>query len=275
MSLTQADFDFVRTLVQKRAAIVLENDKAYLAETRLQALARREGLPSIQDLLQQLRLRPYGGLDQKVVEAMTTNETSFFRDMQPFEMLREMILPDLIRRRQSERRLNIWCAACSTGQEPYSFLFLLKEHFPSLNSWTISFTASDIATDVLEKARQGRYSQMEVNRGLPAPMLVKYFVRQGIEWQVREDLRKMISYKIINLIDPWPAFPPLDIILIRNVLIYFDVATKKQILAKARKLMHPDGYLLLGGAETTLNVDEAYERVEFRRSGCYKLRSVT
>ena len=272
MSLSQADFEYIRALVLKRSAIVLENEKVYLAETRLQTLARKEGLESIGQLLTRLRAAPHDGLHQKVVEAMTTNETSFFRDIQPFEMLRHLVIPDLLKLREKERRLTVWCAASSTGQEPYSLVMMLREHFPALATWNVSIVASDLSTEVLEKARQGRYSQMEVNRGLSAALLVKYFTRQGVEWQLKDDIRRTIDFRMINLIESWPPLPPADIILIRNVLIYFDVATKKQILAKARKVMRPDGYLFLGGAETTLNIDDAFERVEFQRSGCYKLR---
>jgi chemotaxis protein methyltransferase CheR len=272
VALQQADFDYVRGLVLRRSAIVLENEKLYLAETRLQALARREGIDSVEALVGRLRAAPHNGLHQKVVEAMTTNETSFFRDVQPFEMLKQVVIPELIKRRATERQLSVWCAASSTGQEPYSLAMLLRENFPSLAGWKVRITASDLSTEVLEKARQGRYSQLEVNRGLPAQMLVKYFQRQGVEWQIKDDIRNLIDYRQLNLIEPWPALPPPDVILMRNVLIYFDVETKRQLLGKARRLLRPDGYLFLGGAETTLNLDDSFERVEFQRAGCYQLR---
>jgi chemotaxis protein methyltransferase CheR len=272
VALSQADFEYVRGLVLRRSAIVLENEKHYLAETRLQAVARREGIDSLDTLVARLRTAPHNGLQQKVVEAMTTNETSFFRDVQPFEMLKQVVVPELMKRRATERQLSIWCAASSTGQEPYSLAMLLREHFPALATWKVRITASDLSTEVLEKARQGRYSQLEVNRGLPAQMLVKYFQRQGVDWQIKDDLRGLIDYRQVNLIEPWPSMPPLDVILIRNVLIYFDVETKRQILGKARRLLRPDGYLFLGGAETTLNLDDSFERVEFQRAGCYQLR---
>jgi chemotaxis protein methyltransferase CheR len=272
VALTQADFEYVRALVLKRSAIVLENEKLYLAESRLQAVARREGIDSIDTLVARLRTAPLNGLQQKVVEAMTTNETSFFRDVQPFEMLKQMVVPELMKRRATERRLNVWCAASSTGQEPYSLAMMLRESFPSLGGWKVRISASDLSTEVLEKARRGRYSQLEVNRGLPAHLLVKYFQRQGVEWQIKDDIRNVIDYRQLNLIEPWPALPPMDVILIRNVLIYFDVETKRQILGKARRLLRPDGYLFLGGAETTLKLDDSFERVEFQRTGCYQLR---
>ncbi len=273
MALSQTDFEFVRALVLKRSAIVLENEKLYLADTRLQAVARREGIESVEALVARLRTAAAGPLAQKVVEAMTTNETSFFRDVQPFEMLKQVVVPELMKRRAAERRLRIWCAASSTGQEPYSLAMLLREHFPALGGWDLRIVASDLSTDVLEKAKQGRYSQLEVNRGLPASLLVKYFQRQGTEWQLKDDVRRLIEFRQLNLIEPWPALPPCDVVLIRNVLIYFDVETKRQILGKARRVLRPDGYLFLGGAETTINLDDSFQRVEFQRAGCYQLRS--
>jgi chemotaxis protein methyltransferase CheR len=272
VALSQTDFEFVRALVMKRSAIVLENEKLYLADTRLQGVARREGIESVEALVARMRAAPAGPLHQKVVEAMTTNETSFFRDVQPFEMLKQVVVPELMKRREAERRLRIWCAASSTGQEPYSLAMLLREQFPALRGWDVRIVASDLSTEVLEKARQGRYSQLEVNRGLPATLLVKYFQRQGTEWQIKDDLRGLIEYRQLNLIEAWPTLPPLDVILIRNVLIYFDVETKRQILGRARRLLRPDGYLFLGGAETTLNLDDSFERIEFQRAGCYQLR---
>lgn len=272
MALSSADFDFVRSLVLKRSAIVLEDEKRYLAETRLCGLARREGYTSLEALVNVLRNGPNNGLQTKVVEAMTTNETSFFRDVHPFDALRQIVLPQLIRARAPERRLHIWCAASSTGQEPYSICMLLREYFSELANWNVNIVATDLCTDVLEKARAGRYTQLEVNRGLPAAMLAKYFTKQGLEWCVQDGIRGMVEYRVLNLIEPWPMMPSTDILLLRNVLIYFSVETKRQILAKVRKVLRPDGYLFLGGAETTLNLDDRFERLEFARSGCYRLR---
>jgi chemotaxis protein methyltransferase CheR len=272
MSLTPADFDYVRALVRQRAAIVLDDDKAYLAETRLLPLARALALGSVTDLVARLRAGPANGLHRQVVEAMTTNETSFFRDILPFESLRREVLPELRRRRTAERRLRLWSAACSTGQEPYCLAMLLCEQFGPPAGWDVRVVASDLSTEVLERARRGRYSQLEVSRGLPAPLLARYFQPQGAEWQVKDDVRRLVDYRQLNLIEPWPDLPPLDVIFLRNVLIYFDVATKRQVLGRVRRLLRPDGYLFLGGAETTLNLDDAFERVEFQRAGCYRLR---
>jgi chemotaxis protein methyltransferase CheR len=272
VALSKADFDFVRALIHRRAALVLEEEKAYLIESRLANLARREGFPSAADLVVQLRANRVSSLAQKVVQAMTTNETSFFRDAHPFEALRKHVLPDLIRRRAGTRRLHIWCAATSTGQEPYSVAMLLREHFADLVGWAVRITATDLSTDALARAREGRYSQLEIKRGLPVSFLVKYFTRQGTAWQLKDEVRRMVDFLPLNLIEAWPAMPRTDIVLMRNVLIYFDVETKKQILNRVRQLLQPDGYMFLGAAETTLNLDDHFERSEFERSGCYRLR---
>jgi chemotaxis protein methyltransferase CheR len=272
MTLRTEDFDYVRTLVRQSSAIVLEDSKAYLVDSRLQPLARQEGIASVADLVAQLRTGRSRALQQKVVEAMTTNETYFFRDIQPFEALRKLVLPQLIKSREAERRLAIWCGASSTGQEPYSLSILLREHFPALNNWSLTFLATDLSTEVLDKAREARYSQIEINRGMPAPLLVKYFRREGMVWVLKDDVRRMVEFRPLNLIEPWPGMPRADLVMLRNVLIYFDVATKKGILAKVRQVLRPDGYLFLGGAESTFGVDDAFERVEVERTSCYRLR---
>lgn len=272
MPLDSTDFEFVSNLVMRRSAIVLEPEKNYLVESRLLPLARREGLSSVAELVTRMRGSALNGLHQKVVEAMTTNETSFFRDVNPFEALRKVVLPDLYGRRASERRLQIWCGASSTGQEPYTLALILREHFASYSAWKTGIVATDLSTDVLARARQGRYSQLEVNRGLPAPLLIKYFQRQGTEWELKEEVRRLVEFRQLNLIDSAWGIGSVDIVFLRNVLIYFDVATKKSILQKIRQVLRPDGYLFLGGAETTMNLDDAFERITFERSGCYRLR---
>ena len=273
MTLNKVDFDFVRGLVHKRAAIVLEEEKDYLVESRLSSLARREGFASVADLLVQLRANRGQYLSQKVVQAMTTNETSFFRDLHPFEALRKQILPELIGRRSAMRRLHIWCGAASTGQEPYSIAMLLREYFAELSSWELRIIATDLSPDVLAQAQEGRYSQLEINRGLPASFLIKYFTRQGTQWRLKDEILRMVELRQLNLIESWPALPMMDLVLMRNVLIYFDLDTKKMILSRVRKLLQPDGYLFLGAAETTLNIDDHFERAELERSGCYRLRA--
>ena len=272
MTLSAAEFNYVRRLVLEQSAIVLEDDKGYLVESRLLPLARREGFASLDQFVGRLQSEHFNGLHRQVVEAMTTNETSFFRDFHPFEALRKSVLPDLIAKRTLTRELAIWCAACSTGQEPYSLAMLLREHFPSLATWKVRITATDLSTEILARAREGRYSQLEVNRGLPAPFLVKYFQKQGCDWYLRDDVRRTVEYQTLNLASPWPFLYPADIIMLRNVLIYFGMETKKEILAKVRKVLKPDGYLFLGGAETTFNLDEAFERVQFERATYYRIR---
>ncbi|HMD97494.1 MAG TPA: protein-glutamate O-methyltransferase CheR [Terriglobia bacterium] len=271
MAITRPDFEFIRDLVRVKAGIVLDPGKEYLVESRLAPLARKEGLPSLSALVAGLRSRSPNSLHYKVIEAMTTNETTFFRDHKPFELLRTKVLPEVVSRRGAGRRISIWCAASSSGQEPYSIAMLLREHFPFLATWRVDFIASDISQEMLARTRQGRYSQLEVNRGLPATYLVKYFRKEGAEWQVLDDLRRMLSLREINLAEAWPHLPTLDIVFMRNVLIYFSVESKKEILARVRKLLRVDGYLFLGGAETTLNLDDNFEAVP-GLSTCYRLK---
>jgi len=273
MTIDDSGFNYVRQLVRERAAIVLEEGKQYLVANRLSVLARREGLGSAQEVIDRLRAAPSGPLQRKVIEAMTTTETLFFRDGKPYEALRNTILPELLRMRAADRKLQIWSCACSSGQEPYSLAMLLREHFPALTSWNLQLIATDISTEMLARSRAGRYSQLEVNRGLPVAYLMKYFEKAGLEWQVRGELRRMIEFRELNLAAPWSAMPPVDLMLLRNVLIYFDVDMKRQILAKIRKVLRPNGFLLLGTAETTMNLDDGFELIRSDGTSYYRLRS--
>lgn len=268
-----SDFDFVRNFIRGETAVVLEPEKEYLVESRLQTLARRENIGSLDELVGRLRSTAVNGIHHKVVSAMTTHETSFFRDLHPFEALRKTVLPEMIARRAATRQFSMWCGAASTGQEPYSMLMLIQEHFPDLLTWNFKFVATDICSESLAQARLGRFNQLEVNRGLPAPMLVKNFVRQGESWEIRESLRKRVEFRELNLAKDWAGLPPLDLVFLRNVLIYFNVETKKEILGKIRRLLRPGGYLLLGGAETTFNLDDAFERVPIERTSFYRLKA--
>ncbi len=272
--MTTVDFDYVRAYIRHEAAIVVEPGKEYLVESRLETLARKENLPSLEELVARLRANPKGELWKKTLDAMTTNETSFFRDIHPFNALKTTIFPDLIKQRGTDRQLNFWCGAASTGQETFSVLMTIAESFPELLSWKLSYLATDLCLEVLARCKAGRFSQLEVNRGLPAPLLVKYFTRQGAEWEFREDLRKRVDFREMNLVKDWHHMPPLDVIFLRNVLIYFDVETKKAILAKVRQVLRPGGYLLLGGAETTMNLDDAFERVVVEKTTCFRVKSV-
>jgi chemotaxis protein methyltransferase CheR len=270
MSIAAGDFGYIRDLVHQRAAIVIEPGKEYLVESRLSTVARDEGFGSLDLLVADLRAKPANGLHRKVIDAMTTNETTFFRDVHPFEALRLHVLPELIERRVAQRQLSIWCAACSTGQEPYTVAMIIREHFPTLADWDVRILGTDLSQDVLERARQGRYTQLEVNRGLPATYMVKHFRKEGTEWQISDAVRQMVEYRELNLIEPWNCIPLVDVVLMRNVLIYFDVATKKTILGKVRQILRPEGSLLLGGAETTMNLDDTYQRVPMGKAVCYR-----
>lgn len=272
MSINADDFEFVRTMVRAQAGIILEPGKEYLVESRLLPLVKREGLASIEELVAKTRAPLGNGLNQKIVDSMTTNETTFFRDVEPFEALRKFVLPELIERNKQTRRLSIWYAASSTGQEPYSVSMLIQEHFPQLLSWDLQQLATDISPSVLARAREGKYGQVEINRGLPANYLVKYFSKQGNEWQLKEPIRKMVRFQELNLIRPWPPMADADIVMIRNVMIYFDVEAKKQILGRIRRILRPTGYLFLGGAETTMNLDDSFVRQQYERAGCYRPR---
>jgi chemotaxis protein methyltransferase CheR len=271
MAMNINDLDLVIDLVRRRSGIALDRTKEYLVEARLAMLARQQHIPSIDEIVARLRRLGAADLEKAVVTAMTTNETSFLRDQHPFEALKNHVIPDLIARRMASRRISMWCAASSTGQEPYTVAILLREHFPALAGWEINFLASDLSEEVLARARAGTFSQLEVNRGLPARWLVKYFKKQGTEWELIPEIRSMVQFKQVNLLETWPAMPPLDVVFIRNVLIYFEHETKKKILGRIRKLMMPDGYLFLGNAETTLNIDDSFQRSTFERSGCYRL----
>jgi chemotaxis protein methyltransferase CheR len=272
MSISREEFEYVRKLVHAQSGVVLEAGKEYLVESRLQPLAQNEGLPGIQTLIERLRTASIGGLAQRVVEAMTTNETFFFRDNNPFEELRKVVLPQVIEKRRAERRITIWSGACSTGQEPYSIAMMIKEHFPELLGWSFRLMASDIAGDVMARARLGRYSQLEVSRGLPAQYLVKNFQKVGADWQLNDDIRRKVEFFEINLTKPWPALPRMDIILMRNVLIYFDLETKRQIFTNLKHQLHSDGWLALGGSETTLGIDDSFERCSGNVNAWFRLR---
>ena len=272
MTIAATDFDFISSLVRERSAIVLEPGKEYLIEARLLPLARERGAGSVADLVSELRRSPGGQLRDKIVEAMTTNETSFFRDAHPFTAMSDHILPDLLRARSGERSLNIWSAACSSGQEAYSVAMLINDLVGADPSWRVRILATDIAPSMLERVKEGIYSQFEVNRGLPAPMLIRHFRKIGLQWQIDESLRRMVETRLVNLDQEFVNISRMDIIFLRNVLIYFDAATKKRILARVRRAMRPDGYLFLGGAETTLNLDDSFERVQIGRAPVYRLR---
>jgi chemotaxis protein methyltransferase CheR len=270
-TVSAADFAFVANLVRERCALVLEPGKEYLVKSRLLPLAQRHGLTGIEPLIDRLRGSD-NGLTTEVVEAMLTTETSFFRDIHPFETLKKTVLPELIEACRARRQLNIWFAASSSGQEPYSVALIVKEWFPELNSWQLNLLATDISQEMLNRSRAGRYTQLEVNRGLPTPLLLKWFRQEGMYWQLDERIRSMVTFAPLNLAQAWPAMPAWDLVFLRNVMIYFDNDVKKAILSRVGRLLNKDGYLLLGGAETTLNLDDSFHRIEALKAGFYQLK---
>lgn len=267
------DFDYLRRIVREKTAIVLEAEKVYLAEAKLGPIVRRSGSPSLTDLLRDLRNRPWGATHQQVVEAMTNNETSFFRDLYPYEALKNRMLPELLAKRAHVRELNIWSAASSSGQEAASIAMVIRENFRALDSWKIRILGTDIAAEMVNRCKEGLFAQHEVNRGLPAQYLVKYFDRVGLHWRLKPILSEMMEFRQMNLSALWPNLPTMDIVFLRNVLIYFDVDTKRTILTRMKSLLRPDSYLLLGGAETTLNIVDDYERVDFSKFDAYRLKN--
>ena len=253
-----AAFGYIQQMVKQQAGIVVEPGKEYLAESRLSGFAKEQGFATLDNFVDTLRLSPYSETHRRVIELLTTNETSFFRDFRPFEALRQTIIPQLVAARPG-RNLTIWCAASSSGQEPYSLAMLIREHFPALVP-TTRIIASDISREMLARTKEGTYSQFEIGRGLPAPMLAKYLVSNGAQWQMRPEVRAMIETREINLAVAFPAMPAIDILMVRNVLIYFDAAKKQDIMTRMRKVLSQDGILILGGAETTLGVDVGFDR---------------
>ncbi len=272
MGISTVDFDYLRKLMRDHTAIVLDAGKEYIAESRLANLVSNEGFESIPDLIRQLRGKSFTGLHRRVVNAMTNNETWFFRDIKPYQAVHKMMIPALMAARAAERTIRIWSAACSTGQEPYSLAMLLREDFPELRTWNIRILATDISGDVLEKAQRGHYSQLEVNRGLPINLLTRYFHREGMAWVISQELRDSVQFQQVNLSQAWSLMPQFDIIFLRNVLIYFDVEMKKEILRRVRRQIRPDGYMVMGGAETTLNLNDDFERVQYETTAYYRPR---
>ncbi len=265
------DFQYVQTLVRDNTAIALDNTKVYLVNARLLPVARNAGFESIVGLIRHLRSRSFSDLHTNVIEAIVTTETSFFRDYFPFEALRQEIIPEIMNNKRSgSRSLNIWSAGCSSGQEPYSIAMLLREAFPELATWSTRLLASDVSKGMLERSKSGTYSQTEVNRGLPAPMMVKYFRQQGTTWQISDKIRNMVSFFHHNLAHDVASLPTVDVLAMRNVLIYFDVDTKRMVLDRIRRHLRPGGFLMLGTAETTLNLNERFERVRIGRAVFYR-----
>lgn len=269
-TLSPTDFADIAKLVLERSAIVIESGKAYLIEARLGPVARRNQFGSIAELAEAMRRPNSRTLQAEIVEAMTTNETSFFRDIHPFELLKKQILPELIERRGREKRLTIWSNACSSGQEIYSIAMMIRDHFPALNGWDIRLWGTDLSSDILDRAKAGVFNQTEVNRGLPMQMLMKHFHRDGVQWRISSDIRSMVRFEPVNLIEPWPiTLNSVDVVFLRNVLIYFSTDTKREILYKVRQRIRDDGCLFLGGSETIMKLTDEFEQLQIGRSICY------
>lgn len=259
------DFEFISALLKRRSGLLLSSDKIYLLESRLTPIAHRRGLETLEDLVAEIRTKGTEDLLMEVTEAMTTNESFFFRDNKPFELLKDYVLPQLLDSKESSKKLRIWCAAASTGQEPYSIAIILKEMEAKLSGWNIEIVGTDIAQKVLDKAETGLFSQFEVQRGLPIQMLIKYFNQVGEMWQISEEIRDMVSYRKFNLLDPFTILGTFDIIFCRNVLIYFDQQTKMEVLERMRKLLPDNGTLFLGAAETVLGITDKFKPVQGQR----------
>jgi chemotaxis protein methyltransferase CheR len=262
---TPQDFDYLRQLLRARSGLVLSAEKQYLAESRLLPVARKHGLTSLTDLVAKLKTAATAPLGTDVVEAMTTNESFFFRDKVPFEHFRDTIMPALLAARAREKRIRIWCTACATGQEPYSLAMSLKSLGAALAGWRIEIIATDLSNEVLTKAKAGIYSQFEVQRGLPIQLLVKFFSQVGEAWQIAPEIRGMVHFRPLNLLKDFSALGTFDLVFSRNVLIYFDQPTKIDVLNRVAKQMPSDGFLVLGAAETVVGLTEAFKPMTDRR----------
>jgi chemotaxis protein methyltransferase CheR len=256
---TPQDFEYLRKLLREHSGLALSADKQYLLESRLLPIARKVEVNGLAGLTQRLRAPGAEALLAEVVEAMTTNETFFFRDKLPFDLFSDTMLPALLTARAAQRRVRIWCAACSTGQEPYSLAMILKQMGPKLAGWRFEILATDLSGEVLEKAKAGLYTQFEVQRGLPIQMLVKYFTQIGDRWELSREIRDMVQLRPINLLRDFSNLGTFDIVFCRNVLIYFDQALKTTILERIARMLEPDGFMVLGAAETVVGLTDAFK----------------
>jgi chemotaxis protein methyltransferase CheR len=263
-----SDYEYLRKLLKDHSGLDLSADKQYLIESRLLPLSRKCGVPGIGELVQKMKAGSSSIIAQ-VVEAMTTNETFFFRDKVPFDHFRDAIMPEMLKARASRKSIRIWCAAGSTGQEPYSLAMSLKEMGAALAGWRVEIIATDLSTEVLEKSKSGVYSQFEVQRGLPIQLLVKYFKQNGELWQVSPELRAMVQHRQLNLLHDFSQLGTFDIIFCRNVLIYFDQDTKINIFGRLAKAMEGDGFLVLGAAETVVGLTDVFKPFPDKR-GLYR-----
>jgi chemotaxis protein methyltransferase CheR len=268
------DFNLLAKLIRDRSGLTLTKDKGYLLESRLLPVARQHSLKSLEELAMKLRSRPDNALIRDVVEAMTTNESFFFRDVKPFDQFKEVVLPHLLATKAATRSIKIWSAACSSGQEPYSLAMILKEEKAKLQGWNIDIIATDLSTQILSKAQAGQYAQFEVQRGLPIQYLVKYFKQQGDRWQIDQSIRDMVRFRPLNLLEDFSSLGNFDVIFCRNVLIYFDQPTKTLVLERMSRLLSNDGFLFLGGAETVVGITNKFQTTPNQR-GLYQQAGAT
>jgi chemotaxis protein methyltransferase CheR len=273
MGCSDSDYAYLRDLVLAQSANLIDPSRNALFDTRLTPIARSAGAANMEDFVNILRAGRPTHLHRAVAEAMTVNETSFFRDLQPFEMLREVVIPSLMKERRKERRLRLWSAASSTGQEAYSLAMLLVENFPELAHWDVKIIGTDISRQVVEHAQRGRFRRLEMNRGLPARMLLKYFLRKGEEWEVTAQIRSMCEFQYANLCAPLLQLPEFDLVLLRNVLLYFSQHDRRALFAGVHRRIKPNGYLLLGNAEQAEDSTDLFE-VEFA-ANCYFYRPIS
>jgi len=271
LSLDTQTFNYISDLVRSKSAIVLDKGKDYLVESRLVPVALECGFDTLEKLVAELRKSNSQSLVKKVVEAMTTNETSFYRDLHPFQALKATVLPELIERRGKERTLSIWSNACSSGQELYSIAMLIKENFSELASWKLKLIGTDLSSKILERAKSGVFNQTEMNRGLPMQLLLKYFTKDGVQWRIAEEIRNMIDVQALNLIEPFPSsMQKMDVVFLRNVLIYFSPEMKTSILNKVHASLAKDGYLFMGNAETIVNLNVKFEKQLIGNAVCFR-----
>ncbi len=268
------DFDLISGILKTRSGLILSPEKVYLLESRLTPIARAKGLETLDDLINEIRLHRKEALLSEITEAMTTNESFFFRDNTPFDLFKDKVLPELIKRNAQTKKIKIWCAAASTGQEPYSIAMIVKEMGAKLEGWDIEIFGTDLSNKVLEKAKVGLYSQFEVQRGMPIKYLMKHFAQVGEMWQISEELKGMVKFKPMNLLDNYMGFHNYDVVFCRNVLIYFEPDMKTKVLEKVRKAMKPDGTLFLGAAETVLGITDKFKPVTGSR-GMYHTTDVS
>jgi len=272
-ALTHADHEFLRTLLHQRTGIQLDPGREQFAEMRLGGLANDLGFDSLPDVLDAVRTEEHWGiLHRLVVEALAISETSWFRDAHVWVELRQTILPGLLERRKATRSLSLWSAACATGQEPYSLAMILHELGDRLAGWQVRTLATDFSQGILKRAQAASYSQLEMNRGLPASQLVRHFRKMPDAWELRSEVRARVEFRELNLVQGWPELPPMDLVLLRNVLIYFEPELRRRVLRQLARLLRPDGVLVLGAGETTLTLDDSFEAVPLARTVVYRRR---